>query len=193
VEISSSKIAKIPCFAPSKEAAQIEGSKAFSKDFMARHGIPTAEYRNFTDFESACQYVNSISHKVILKVSSHAAGKGVIIPETKEETLKALKTIMVDHQFGFAGDVVVIEEFLDGDELSILTFSDGMKFKSMPPAQVHKRIFDGDTGPNTGGMGCYAPTKITPPSVLKDIDELIVRPTFEGLRQEGKPSSSRIE
>ena len=160
---------------------------------MARHNIPTAEYRNFTDFKSASQYVKSISHKVVLKASGLAAGEGVIIPETKEETLAALKEIMVDRKFGDAGDEVVIEEFLEGDELSILTFSDGVTFKSMPPAQDHKRIFDGDKGPNTGGMGCYAPTKIAPPSVLRDIDGLILRPTFEGLRQEGKSPSSRTE
>jgi phosphoribosylamine--glycine ligase/phosphoribosylformylglycinamidine cyclo-ligase len=104
-----------------------------------------------------------------------------------------LKEIMVDRKFGDAGDEVVIEEFLEGDELSILTFSDGAAFKSMPPAQDHKRIFDGDKSPNTGGMGCYAPTKIAPSSVLKDIEELILRPTFEGLRQEGKSPSFRIE
>jgi phosphoribosylamine--glycine ligase/phosphoribosylformylglycinamidine cyclo-ligase len=185
--IGSSMIANIPCFAPSQETAQLGGSKAFSKDFMARHNIPTAEYRNFTAFKSASQYVKSISHKVVLKASGLAARKGVIIPEAKEETLEALKETMVDRKFGDAGDEVVITEFLEDDELSILTFSDGVAFKSMPPAQDHKRIFDGDTGPGTGGMGCYAPTKIAPPSVLKDIEELILRPTFEGLHRKASP------
>ncbi|CZS88655.1 related to bifunctional purine biosynthetic protein [Rhynchosporium agropyri] len=179
--------AGIPCFAPTKEAAQLEGSKAFSKDFMAAHNIPTAEYRNFTDFERAGDYVNSVNHKVVIKASGLAAGKGVIIPESKEETLKAIHSIMVDRDFGDAGSEIVIEEFLEGDEMSILTFSDGLTFKSMPPAQDHKRIFDGDQGPNTGGMGCYAPTKIASPEIIKQIDDLILRPTLEGMRKNGTP------
>ncbi|XMA10674.1 hypothetical protein WAI453_003465 [Rhynchosporium graminicola] len=179
--------AGIPCFAPTKEAAQLEGSKAFSKDFMAAHNIPTAEYRNFTDFEKAGDYVNSVNHKVVIKASGLAAGKGVIIPESKEETLKAIHSIMVDRDFGDAGSEIVIEEFLEGDEMSILTFSDGLTFKSMPPAQDHKRIFDGDQGPNTGGMGFYAPTKIASPEILKQIDDLILRPTLEGMCKNGTP------
>jgi phosphoribosylamine--glycine ligase/phosphoribosylformylglycinamidine cyclo-ligase len=178
-------VANIPCFAPTKEAAQLEGSKAFSKDFMARHGIPTAEYQNFTDYESAKEYVKSISRKVVIKASGLAAGKGVVLPETPEETLEALKNIMLDRKFGAAGAEVVIEEFLEGDELSILTFSDGITFKSLPPAQDHKRIFDGDFGPNTGGMGCYAPIRIASQPVLQEIDERILKPTFDGLRKEG--------
>ncbi|KAE9365255.1 phosphoribosylamine--glycine ligase [Stipitochalara longipes BDJ] len=163
------------------ETAQLEGSKAFSKDFMAAHKIPTAEYQKFRSFPAAVAYLNSISHRVVLKASGLAAGKGVILPETKKEALQALREIMLEHKFGDAGDEVVIEEFLEGDELSILTFSDGVTFKSMPPAQDHKRIFDGDLGPNTGGMGCYAPTKIATPDVIRDIEETILRPTFEGL------------
>ncbi|TVY43581.1 Bifunctional purine biosynthetic protein [Lachnellula occidentalis] len=177
--------AGIPCFAPSKAAARLEGSKAFSKDFMARHNIPTALYRNFTDYDTARQYLESVNFKVLLKASGLAAGKGVIIPETKEDALKALRKIMLEQQFGDAGNEVVIEEFLEGDELSILTFSDGVTFKSMPPAQDHKRIFDHDLGPNTGGMGCYAPTKIASRAVLDVIEKSILKPTFEGLRQEG--------
>jgi phosphoribosylamine--glycine ligase/phosphoribosylformylglycinamidine cyclo-ligase len=153
---------------------------------MARHHIPTAEYQNFTNYESAKAYVESISHRVVIKASGLAAGKGVILPETPEETLEALKDIMLGHKFGISGAEVVIEEFLEGDELSILTFSDGTTFKSLPPAQDHKRIFDGDLGPNTGGMGCYAPTKIASQSVLQEIDERILKPTFDGLRNEGR-------
>jgi len=153
---------------------------------MARHKIPTAEYQNFRSFLDAEAYIKSISHKVVLKASGLAAGKGVILPETKEEALEALREIMLDHKFGDAGEEVVIEEFLEGDELSILTFSDGLTFKSMPPAQDHERIFDGDLGPNTGGMGCYAPTKIVTPEVIREIEETILRPTFEGLRKEGE-------
>lgn len=177
--------AHIPCFAPSKEAAQLEGSKAFSKDFMARFKIPTAEYRNFTDYNAAKAYVTSISHKVVIKASGLAAGKGVVLPESPEETLEQLKGIMLDGAFGAAGSEVVIEEFLEGEELSILTFSDGTTFKSLPPAQDHKREFAGDFGRNTGGMGCYAPTMIATPADLKEIDERILKPTFDGLRKEG--------
>ncbi|KUJ16250.1 phosphoribosylamine-glycine ligase [Mollisia scopiformis] len=161
--------------------------KPFSKDFMARHNIPTAAYRNFTSYDTAKQYLESIDFKVVLKASGLAAGKGVIIPDTKDEGLTALKQIMCEHEFGDAGNEIVIEEFLEGDELSILTFSDGITFKSMPPAQDHKRIFDHDQGPNTGGMGCYAPTRIASAAVLEEIEKSILQPTFEGLRQEGKP------
>ncbi|KAA8911098.1 phosphoribosylglycinamide synthetase [Sphaerosporella brunnea] len=177
----------IPVFGPSKAAAQMEGSKAFSKDFMKRHNIPTAEYRTFTDYNEAMAYLDSINHSIVIKADGLAAGKGVIIPITKQEAQEALKQIMVDKEFGDAGSEVVIEEFLEGDELSILTFSDGFNIKSLPPAQDHKRIFDGDQGPNTGGMGCYAPTRIAPKSMLKLVDETILKPTIDGLRKEGMP------
>ncbi|KAF8539763.1 phosphoribosylglycinamide synthetase [Trichophaea hybrida] len=177
----------IPCFGPSEKAAQMEGSKAFSKDFMRRHNIPTADYRNFNDYEEAKSYLDSINHNIVIKADGLAAGKGVVIPICKDEAHEALKQIMVTKEFGEAGNEVVIEEFLEGDELSILTFSDGFNIKSLPPAQDHKRIFDGDQGPNTGGMGCYAPTRIAPKSVLKIVDETILKPTIDGLRQEGMP------
>jgi phosphoribosylamine--glycine ligase/phosphoribosylformylglycinamidine cyclo-ligase len=150
----------IPCYGPSKAAARMEGSKTFSKDFMKKHNIPTAAYENFSDYEQARHYLDKVNHNVVIKASGLAAGKGVIIPATKEEAQAALKEIMLDKEFGSAGDEVVIEEFLEGDELSILSFSDGHTIRSLPPAQDHKRIFDGDKGPNTGGMGCYAPTRI---------------------------------
>ncbi|QGA22001.1 hypothetical protein EYB26_009715 [Talaromyces marneffei] len=177
----------IRCFGPTKAAARMEGSKAFSKDFMKRHNIPTAAYENFTDYEAARKYLDSVTHDVVIKASGLAAGKGVIIPTTKEEAHKALREIMLDHQFGAAGDEVVIEEFLEGDELSILTFSDGYSIKSLPPAQDHKRVFDGDQGPNTGGMGCYAPTRIASKDVLEQIDRDIVQPSIDGMRREGFP------
>ncbi|EEQ32640.1 Bifunctional purine biosynthetic protein ADE1 [Microsporum canis] len=177
----------IRCFGPSKAAARMEGSKAFSKDFMKRHNIPTARYGNFTDYKAACQYLDSADHDVVIKASGLAAGKGVIIPQNKEEAHKALREIMVDHQFGDAGNEVVIEEYLEGDELSILTFSDGYTVRSLPPAQDHKRVSDGDQGPNTGGMGCYAPTRIASKAVMEDIDRTIVQPTIDGMRKEGTP------
>lgn len=167
----------------------MEGSKTFSKDFMARHNIPTAAYGNFSDYAAAKAYLESVNHKAVIKASGLAAGKGVIIPETKEEGLAALKEIMEDKIFGEAGEEVVIEEFLEGQELSILGFSDGYTIVALPPAQDHKRIFDGDKGPNTGGMGCYAPTPkaIAPQTLLDEIHKTILQPTIDGFRKERIP------
>ncbi|KAI9776566.1 MAG: Bifunctional purine biosynthetic protein ade1, partial [Geoglossum umbratile] len=186
------RAANIACFGPSKEAARLEGSKVFSKDFMLRYNVPTAKYCSFGDHDSAQKYVNTTSHPIVIKASGLAAGKGVIIPQSNDEALVALREIMLDRKFGDAGKDVVVEEFLEGDELSILTFSDGMTFKSMPPAQDHKRIYDGDKGPNTGGMGCYAPAKIPSPSMLDDIDRTILEPTFDGMRKEGIPFTGML-
>lgn len=179
--------AGIPCFGPSKEAARLEGSKTFSKDFMKKHNIPTAAYENFSDYEKASAYLKSVKHNVVIKATGLAAGKGVIIPETQEEAQQALKEIMLDKQFGSAGDEVVIEEFLTGDELSILSFCDGTTIKSLPPAQDHKRIGEGDTGLNTGGMGCYAPTKIATPELIARVQREILQPTIDGMRKDGFP------
>ncbi|KAH0535951.1 hypothetical protein FGG08_007147 [Glutinoglossum americanum] len=182
-----STIVGISCFGPSKAAARMEGSKAFSKDFMKRHGIPTAEYCNFDTYEAASKYLDSIEHDVVIKASGLAAGKGVLIPTSKREAHDALRDIMLKREFGAAGDEVVIEEFLVGDELSILAFSDGYTIKALPPAQDHKRIYDGDQGPNTGGMGCYAPTAIAPKSILDQIHKTILQPTIDGMRKEAFP------
>jgi phosphoribosylamine--glycine ligase/phosphoribosylformylglycinamidine cyclo-ligase len=177
----------IPCYGPSKLAARMEGSKTFSKDFMKKHNIPTATYENFSDYEKARSYLDTISHSVVIKASGLAAGKGVIIPQTKQEAHDALKEIMLDKEFGSAGDEVVIEEFLEGDELSILSFSDGYTIRSLPPAQDHKRIFDGDQGPNTGGMGCYAPTKLATKALIDEIERTILQPTIDGMRKDRFP------
>jgi phosphoribosylamine--glycine ligase/phosphoribosylformylglycinamidine cyclo-ligase len=177
----------IPCFGPSKLAARMEGSKTFSKDFMKRHNIPTAAYENFSDYDKAREYLDSVDHDIVIKASGLAAGKGVIIPKTKKEAHEALKDIMLKKEFGSAGDEVVIEEFLEGDELSILSFSDGYTIRSLPPAQDHKRIFDGDQGPNTGGMGCYAPTKIATKSLIDEIERTILQPTIDGVRKDRFP------
>ncbi|OLN81812.1 Bifunctional purine biosynthetic protein ADE1-like protein 3 [Colletotrichum chlorophyti] len=179
--------AAIPCFGPSKEAARMEGSKTISKDFMKKWNIPTAAYENFSDYDQAVAYLDLVSHDVVIKATGLAAGKGVIIPTTKEEAKEALKQIMVDKAFGSAGDEVVIEEFLTGDELSILTFSDGTHTLSLPPAQDHKRIGDGDQGPNTGGMGCYAPTTIATKELIRQIEDEVVQPTITGMRKDGNP------
>lgn len=179
--------AGIPVFGPSMAAARMEGSKTFSKDFMKRHAIPTAAYENFSDYESARRYIDTVHHDVVIKATGLAAGKGVIIPQTKEEAHQALREIMCDKAFGSAGDEVVIEEFLTGDELSILSFCDGYTIKSLPPAQDHKRIFDGDQGPNTGGMGCYAPTNIATPELVARIEKEILEPTIAGMRNDRFP------
>jgi phosphoribosylamine--glycine ligase/phosphoribosylformylglycinamidine cyclo-ligase len=177
----------IPVFGPSASAAKMEGSKAFSKVFMEKHNIPTARFHNFTDVESAKQYINTIDYKMVLKADGIAAGKGVLIPETKQEALEGLNEIMVDKAFGDAGNEIVIEEFLEGDELSILTITDGYSFFNLPAAQDHKRINDGDKGLNTGGMGAYAPAPIATPAVLKKIDDQIIKPTIDGMRKDGFP------
>ena len=177
----------IRSFGPSEAAARMEGSKTFSKDFMRKHSIPTAAYENFADYEDARKYLDRVQHSVVIKASGLAAGKGVIIPQSKDEAHAALKEIMLDKEFGTAGDEVVIEEFLEGDELSILSFSDGITIRSLPPAQDHKRIGEGDTGPNTGGMGTYAPTRIAPKEVVDRIHREVLQPTVDGMREDGFP------
>lgn len=179
--------AGIPCFGPSKEAARLEGSKTFSKDFMQKYHIPTAAYRNFSNYADAVAYVDTVDHDVVIKATGLAAGKGVILPETKEEAKQALDQIMLKKAFGSAGDEVVIEELLLGDELSVITFCDGYTIRSLPLAQDHKRIFDGDMGANTGGMGCYAPTNIATKELTETIDREILEPTIAGMRREKHP------
>ncbi len=181
------KKAGIRCYGPSKEAARMEGSKTFSKDFMKKHNIPTASFENFSDYGAAKRYLDGVDHNVVIKASGLAAGKGVIIPATKEEAQAALKEIMCDKEFGSAGDEVVIEEFLEGDELSILSFCDGYTMKSLPAAQDHKRIFDGDKGPNTGGMGCYAPTSLATKALIEEVERTVLQPTLDGMRKDRMP------
>lgn len=177
----------IPVFGPSTAAARMEGSKAFSKDFMKKYNIPTASYENFTDYESAKAYIEKTETRLVIKASGLAAGKGVLIPENKEEAFAAIKEIMIDNAFGDAGNEVVIEEFMEGDELSILCISDGYSFIDLPPAQDHKRIGDGDAGLNTGGMGAYAPAPIGTPSMLERIRTEILKPSIDGMRHAGYP------
>lgn len=179
--------AGILCFGPSQKAAEIEASKAFSKHFMARHNIPTAAYGTFTDHAQAQAYLESVDYDVVIKASGLAAGKGVLIPSSKEEARAALKSVMVDGEFGSAGSEVVIEERMEGPEASIIAFVDGTNIVCCPAAQDHKRIGEGDTGPNTGGMGAYAPAPIVTPAMLKEICATIVQPCVDGLRAEGRP------
>ncbi|KAJ1921924.1 hypothetical protein H4219_000270 [Mycoemilia scoparia] len=177
----------VACFGPSKMAARVEGSKAFSKDFMKRHNIPTARYQNFVDYDKAKQHLISIDYDVVIKASGLAAGKGVLIPKSKDEALAALESVMVNKEFGEAGQEVVIEELLVGQEISILSISDGYSIVSFPPAQDHKRAYDNDQGPNTGGMGAYAPAPIATPEILKVIESTILKPSIDGMRKEGFP------
>jgi len=165
----------------------MEGSKTFSKDFMKRHSIPTARYENFSSHAEASKHLDSIDYRVVIKADGLAAGKGVIIPETREEGQAALKEIMLDKEFGAAGNSVVIEEYLEGDEISILSLSDGKTILSLPPAQDHKRIGEGDTGPNTGGMGTYAPAPVATKKVLAEIEEKTLQPSIDGMSKEGFP------
>ncbi len=177
----------IRVFGPTKAAAQIEASKSFAKQFMARRGIPTASFRVFSDFDSARQYLRAVDYPIVLKASGLAAGKGVIIPEDTAQAEEALRQIMVERQFGAAGEEVVIEERLTGPEVTLLAFSDGKTVKPMIPSQDHKRLLDGDQGPNTGGMGAYAPVPICPPALVEELTRSILQPTVDGLRAEGRP------
>lgn len=178
---------EIPSFGPSTIAARMEGSKTFSKDFMKKHNIPTAAYENFSDYDSAKRYLDTVTHQVVLKADGLAAGKGVLIPANKAEAFDALDTVMKDRAFGSAGDKLVIEEFMTGHEISILSFSDGKTLKSLAPAQDHKRIGEGDTGLNTGGMGTYAPTPLISENELVHIHQTILQPTIDGMRCDGMP------
>ncbi|KAI0639652.1 aminoimidazole ribonucleotide synthetase [Trametes polyzona] len=179
----------IPVFGPTALAARMEGSKAFSKAFMDRHHIPTAKFKVFASFEvdQAIEYVRTCGFNVVLKASGLAAGKGVLLPESVEEAVAGLREIMVDNVFGAAGQEVVVEELLTGPEVSVLAFSDGYTVTPLPAAQDHKRIGEGDTGPNTGGMGAYAPAPVATADVMERITKEVLQPTISGMRKEGYP------
>jgi formyltetrahydrofolate-dependent phosphoribosylglycinamide formyltransferase len=176
----------IPCFGPSAEASVIEASKAWSKDFMARHAIRTAAYGNFQDIDAAKEYVHKHrDRRLVVKASGLAAGKGVIIPADEQEAIAAVDTIMNEKAFGGAGNEVVIEEFIEGEEVSLLAFTDGMTVVGMPAAQDHKRVGDNDQGLNTGGMGAYAPAPVLTPYLRRKCMEVMQR-AVDGMRAEGK-------
>ncbi len=181
------RAAGLRVFGPSRPAAQIEASKSFAKAFMTRHNIPTARYGAFSDFYKAVGYLLGVDHPVVIKASGLAAGKGVILPNCEDEAEAAVRHMMLEHEFGAAGEEVVIEERLEGEEVSVLAFTDGVIVKPMPPAQDHKRLRDDDGGPNTGGMGAYAPAPICPPALVDEITRTILQPTVDGLRAEGCP------
>ena len=176
---------------PTAAAAQLEGSKAFSKAFMSRHGIPTANYMTFqsNEYDEAVSYVNQHGAPVVIKASGLAAGKGAVVCEDLDSALSTLEAMMRDHAFGSAGDEVVVESFMDGEEASVFALCDGKNYVLLPSAQDHKRVGEGDTGPNTGGMGAYAPAPIMEPAILEEVRAEIIEPTLAGMQKEGAPYS----
>ena len=174
-------------FGPSKAAAQLEGSKGFSKDLMAKYGIVTAAYASFSERDVAVAYVKEQGAPIVVKVDGLAAGKGVILAQTEQEAIDAIDDILVRKIFGAAGDVVVIEEFLTGEEASFFAFTDGKNVLPLASAQDHKQIFDGDKGPNTGGMGAYSPAPVVTDSLYTRIVAEVVQPTIDGMAADGCP------
>lgn len=175
------------CFGPTQEAAQLEGSKAFSKDFLARHNIPTATYSNFTEIEPAIEYIRQQGAPIVVKADGLAAGKGVILAETEEEAIEAVKDMLAGNAFGEAGSRVVIEEFLQGEEASFIVMVDGEHVLPMASSQDHKARDNGDTGPNTGGMGAYSPAPVVTPAMHDRIMQEVIIPTVEGMKADGVP------
>ena len=174
-------------FGPSKLAAQIEGSKGFAKDLMAKYNIPTAAFGVFYDADSAKKYIQEQGAPIVVKADGLAAGKGVIVAMTEAEALEAIDKIMLDSEFGQAGASVVIEEYLAGEEASLLAFTDGKTIVPMVAAQDHKRIFDADQGPNTGGMGTYAPAPVLTPELQQLCLDTVLVPTIKAMAAEGCP------
>ncbi len=177
----------IACFGPSAYAAQLEGSKAFSKTIMRESGVPTADFAVFDEFDDAKEYLETQTFPVVVKADGLAAGKGVVVAKTKEEALEALQSMMVDKIFGMAGKRVVIEEALVGEEASFLAFCDGEHCVPMTACQDHKAVGDGDTGPNTGGMGAYCPAPILPESEYAAMTDLVIKPIMDALNKRGAP------
>lgn len=178
---------RLACFGPSKGAAQLEGSKAFTKDFLARHNIPTADYQNFTDVEQALAYIDKKGAPIVVKADGLAAGKGVIVAETVEQAKEAVKDMLSGNAFGDAGCRVVIEEFLTGEEASFIVVADGEHILPMATSQDHKRVGNGDTGPNTGGMGAYSPAPVVTDKVHERVMNEVIIPTIKGMAAEGNP------
>ncbi|HES4194481.1 TPA: phosphoribosylamine--glycine ligase [Streptococcus pyogenes] len=179
--------AGLRAFGPTKAAAELEWSKDFAKEIMVKYNVPTAAYGTFSDFEKAKAYIEEQGAPIVVKADGLALGKGVVVAETVEQAVEAAQEMLLDNKFGDSGARVVIEEFLDGEEFSLFTFANGDKFYIMPTAQDHKRAFDGDKGPNTGGMGAYAPVPHLPQSVVDTAVETIVKPVLEGMVAEGRP------
>ncbi len=174
-------------FGASKAAAQLEGSKIFMKNFLLRYGIPTAKFIETSDASKANAFIDTLSLPIVVKADGLCAGKGVIIAQSKDEAKSAVADMLSGKSFGDAGLGVVVEEFLDGYELSLFVICDGVDYKILPAAQDHKRLLDGDIGPNTGGMGAYAPTPLIDDVLYKKVEERVIRPTLEGMQKENAP------
>lgn len=175
----------IKVFGPSQGAAQIEGSKRFAKDLMRKYNIPTAAYGTFTDMAAAKEYIRKQGAPIVVKADGLAAGKGVVVAMTEDEAMAAIDMIMQAQAFGSAGDQVVVEEFMQGEEASLLAFTDGYTIVPMAAAQDHKRVFDNDQGPNTGGMGAYAPAPVVTAPIREQVVREILQPTIDAMRQDG--------
>ncbi|WP_318512632.1 phosphoribosylamine--glycine ligase [Photobacterium leiognathi] len=185
--VDAFRAAKLPIFGPTEAAAQLEGSKAFTKDFLARHNIPTAEYQNFTEIEPALAYLKQKGAPIVVKADGLAAGKGVIVAMTEQEAEDAVRDMLAGNAFGEAGHRVVIEEFLDGEEASFIVMVDGKNVLPMATSQDHKRVGNGDTGPNTGGMGAYSPAPVVTQDIHDRVMKEVITPTVEGMAAEGAP------
>jgi phosphoribosylamine--glycine ligase len=181
------RMAGLPIFGPTVTAAQLEGSKSFAKDFLVRHGIPTARHAVFTEFEAALAHVRQHGAPIVIKADGLAAGKGVVVAMTLAEAEQALRDMLDAHAFGDASARVVIEEFLEGEEASYIVMSDGRHYLPMASSQDHKRVGEGDTGPNTGGMGAYSPAPVVTPGVERRIRAEIIEPTLAGMAAAGVP------
>ena len=183
--VDAFQAAGLKIFGPSQAAAQLEGSKAFTKDFLARHRIPTAEYENFTEVEPALAYVRSKGAPIVIKADGLAAGKGVIVAMTLQEAEEAVHDMLAGNAFGDAGHRIVVEEFLDGEEASFIVMVDGENVVPMATSQDHKRVGDGDTGPNTGGMGAYSPAPVVTDEIHQRAMDQVIWPTVRGMAAEG--------
>ncbi len=179
--------AGLKCFGPSAQAAQLEGSKTFCKDFMARHQIPTAEYQTFTETQAAINYIKEKGAPIVVKADGLAAGKGVIVAESEQQAIAAVEDMLSGNSFGEAGHRVVIEEFLDGEEASFIVIADGEHALPMATSQDHKARDNGDKGPNTGGMGAYSPAPIVTPEIHQRVMDEVINPTLKGMRDDGIP------
>jgi phosphoribosylamine--glycine ligase len=190
--VDAFKAAGLKCYGPTQAAAQLEGSKAFCKDFLARHHIPTAAYQTFTDIESAIAYIDQQGAPIVVKADGLAAGKGVVVAQTKEDAFSAVRDMLGGNAFGAAGHRVVIEEFLQGEEASFIVMTDGQHALAMASSQDHKARDDGDTGPNTGGMGAYSPAPVVTPAVHARAMEEVILPTLRGMAEDGIPYTGFI-
>jgi len=179
--------AGLKCFGPSAKAAQLEGSKTYCKDFMARHNIPTAEYQTFTETQAAIDYIQLKGAPIVVKADGLAAGKGVIVAETEQQAIDAVEDMLSGNSFGEAGHRVVIEEFLEGEEASFIVIADGKNALPMATSQDHKARDNGDKGPNTGGMGAYSPAPIVTPAMHKKVMDEVINPTLKGMQDDGAP------